>query len=82
VIRDDRVDARVAHRAEHGESVAVMERPAPARTDDRRRLDRPAPTIGVGRPAPELAPSADGEGSDVASALIAPPIPPRASRPR
>jgi hypothetical protein len=41
----------------------------------------PAPTIGVRWPASELAPSAEGEGRDVASALIAPPIPTRRSRP-
>jgi hypothetical protein len=41
----------------------------------------PAPTIGAGRPGSELAPSAEGEGREVASALIAPPIPTHPSRP-
>jgi hypothetical protein len=40
-----------------------------------------APTIGGGLPGSGLAPSAVREGRDVASALIAPPIPTRQSRP-
>jgi hypothetical protein len=70
-LHDDRVDARVGHRPEHGERVAVVEYPAPARADDR-------------RPPARLLARAVGRwrGRDVTSALIAPQIPTRSSRPR